>query len=240
MVDISIITVCYNDLVSLKRTLTSVQNLEGKVSFEHLIVDGGSKDGTVEFLNTLNRKNFTFISEPDDGIFDAFNKGISLSKGKWVHFLNAGDVYQDASTLTFCDIDPKFTFLCYPVLKRKKKDFIWKPKIDLNFGFVDVAHPGLIVKRHFYNSSEKYRTELKFVSDSWFIWHHVVPEKTLIRAEILVDMEDGGYSTKLLWDHEVEKQKLIYLAKAALPIKIFRSLKYVAYAIWRITREKLP
>ena len=56
MVDISIITVCYNDLVSLKRTLSSVQNLEGKVSFEHLIVDGGSKDGTVEFLNTLNRK----------------------------------------------------------------------------------------------------------------------------------------------------------------------------------------
>lgn len=99
MVDVSIITICYNDIVGLKNTVTSIdKSIKDVQNFEHIIVDGNSSDGTADYLLKLvqSRKIDTrFISEPDEGIYDAMNKGIYLSKGKCLIFLNAGDLFHD-------------------------------------------------------------------------------------------------------------------------------------------------
>lgn len=90
---LSIITVCFNDLSGLKRTMQSILPLPEHC--EWIVIDGASTDGTVEFFNdsSFDHKNISFISESDSGIFDAMNKGIRLSSGTYLNFMNSGDFY---------------------------------------------------------------------------------------------------------------------------------------------------
>lgn len=101
---ISIITICYNASEDVQKTLDNVlEQTYGNI--EHIIIDGGSSDGTTEILkkyeSQINNslKRFSWISEKDKGISDAFNKGISEVTGDWVIFLNAGDVFHDSNVL---------------------------------------------------------------------------------------------------------------------------------------------
>ena len=93
----SIITVCYNDLKGLKKTVKSVQEQEYS-NYEYIIIDGMSTDGTIEYLEKLNPSIF-WLYEKDDGLYDAMNKGIRKAEGDYLIFLNAGDVFYNSSTL---------------------------------------------------------------------------------------------------------------------------------------------
>ena len=97
---LSVITIAYNDLAGLIRTCNSIESQTYK-NFEHIVIDGGSNDGTDEFLScrATTLSNYDFISEPDNGIYNAMNKGIKLSSGEWIIFINAGD--EVASHTTF-------------------------------------------------------------------------------------------------------------------------------------------
>jgi len=90
---ISIITVCYNDELPLKRTIDSVEKHE--YDLQHIVIDGGSSDGTVELLKSanINYKNINYLSEPDKGVYDAINKGIKLATSDYILVLNAGDTF---------------------------------------------------------------------------------------------------------------------------------------------------
>ena len=109
MIKLSIISITYNDLLGLMRTIASIDKLLDTSSeselVEHVIVDGSSIDGTQDYLNqsTGYRKvKTTYKSEPDNGIYDAMNKGVRKSVGEFVVFLNSGDeIHPD---LTFHDL----------------------------------------------------------------------------------------------------------------------------------------
>lgn len=204
---LSIVTICYNDCKALSLTIDSVKSQNFK-DFEYIIIDGGSVDGTLSLIK--NNENFIdkWISEKDNGIYDAFNKGIRLSKGKYVHLLNAGDLYLNDFTLSLINNNENSDFICFSVLKKSKKDWIWNPTINKLSNFVDVSHPGLIVKRKIYNDNF-YSTNYNYVSDNLFISNNVLPEKTKIYNEVLVEMSDGGYSTQFSFKHELEKHKLL-------------------------------
>lgn len=98
--NLSIISITYNNLGGLKRTVESVMGQNYR-DWELIVVDGGSTDGTKGWLedkaNEINSndmsKRFRFVSEPDSGIYNAQNKGIGLAKGEYCYFLNAGDVF---------------------------------------------------------------------------------------------------------------------------------------------------
>jgi len=98
---LSIVTVCFNDLNGLKKTYGSileVVNIPGDLEFEWVVVDGGSTDGTKDFL--LSCKSVSnFVSERDAGIYDAMNKGTMLTKGEYVLYLNAGDMFCNSNSL---------------------------------------------------------------------------------------------------------------------------------------------
>lgn len=100
---ISVITVSYNCRQSIADTIASVCS-QNHDNIEHVIVDGGSTDGTVEVLRDRVRRReglrVVVVSEKDGGIYDAMNKGISLACGDVIGFLNADDVYNDSSVLT--------------------------------------------------------------------------------------------------------------------------------------------
>ncbi|GAB6988091.1 glycosyltransferase family 2 protein [Paenibacillus pini] len=94
----SIVTVCMNNLEGLQRTWESV-NIQELQEWEWIVVDGQSNDGTLLFLKSLQDSRVTYISEPDDGLYDAMNKGIELCSGLYILFLNSGDTLESRDVL---------------------------------------------------------------------------------------------------------------------------------------------
>ena len=95
---ISIITITYNAENFLEETIQSIIQQTCK-NFEYIIVDGGSKDKTLDIIHQYEQHITKWISEPDEGIYDAMNKGIRLARGKYLWFMNAGDTIYDQNTL---------------------------------------------------------------------------------------------------------------------------------------------
>lgn len=95
---ISIITVVYNAAEDLEKTISSIRSLDYP-NIEYIIIDGGSRDETVSVIKKNEDIITKWISEPDKGIYDAMNKGVALSTGEWLSFMNAGDLYYSDSVL---------------------------------------------------------------------------------------------------------------------------------------------
>jgi len=94
----SIVTVVYNGVKSIEATINSCiqQNFDSK---EYIIIDGLSKDGTLDIIDKYRDNINVFVSEPDGGIYHAMNKAISLAKGEYLIFMNCGDVFYDKDVL---------------------------------------------------------------------------------------------------------------------------------------------
>ncbi len=158
---VSIITITYNAESVLERTIKSIINQTSK-EFEYLVIDGGSKDKTLEICKKYSSDIDTLVSEKDNGIYDAMNKGLSLAEGKYVWFINAGD--EIATKDTFSKIlgsIKKGTDLIYGDayfvndsgnirgLRSELTPHNLKPKIvweDLKFGML-VCHQSLLVAK---------------------------------------------------------------------------------------------
>jgi len=95
---ISVITVVFNAAASLEKTIQSVIG-QRQADFEYVIIDGGSTDGTLQVIRRFESSLALWLSEPDEGIYDAMNKGIRASRGGWLIFLNAGDTFIDNQSL---------------------------------------------------------------------------------------------------------------------------------------------
>ncbi|MEZ7505843.1 glycosyltransferase family 2 protein [Flavobacterium sp. Arc2] len=96
---ISIITIVYNDKIGLEKTINSVLNQDFK-DFEFIVIDGLSTDGSSDLANKYIEHITKYVREKDNGIADAFNKGLKFCNGDWVYFLNAGDFFAENNTLT--------------------------------------------------------------------------------------------------------------------------------------------
>lgn len=94
----SIITITYNAGDTVERTLKSI-DYQSFTDYEHLIVDGASSDSTLQIISEYKNPRRFLISEPDKGIYDAMNKGLSNTSGKYLIFLNAGDKFHAPNTL---------------------------------------------------------------------------------------------------------------------------------------------
>ena len=96
---LTVITVTYNACFSLEKTILSVINQDYS-NLEFIIIDGASVDNTKRIIKKYEKDINIWISEPDKGIYEAMNKGIGMAKGDWINFLNSGDTYTHAETLT--------------------------------------------------------------------------------------------------------------------------------------------
>lgn len=111
---VTIVTVCYNAVGTLDRTILSVLK-QNYPNVEYIIIDGGSTDGTVDVINRHCNRDIAFISEPDKGIYDAMNKGIKMATGEWICFMNSGDTFvsNDILSRIFSGADYKDTDVIY-------------------------------------------------------------------------------------------------------------------------------
>ena len=94
---ISIITISFNANDTIEKTLNSIKS-QSYSNIEHIIVDGGSIDGTIEICNSFSHIS-KIISEPDNGVYDAFNKGLKLATGDIIGFLNADDIFCNENSI---------------------------------------------------------------------------------------------------------------------------------------------
>ena len=94
----SIVTVSYNAVATIESTILSVIN-QTYSNVEYIIIDGGSTDGTVDIIKKYQDKISYWISEPDQGIYDAMNKGLKIASGEWINFMNSGDSFVHTEVL---------------------------------------------------------------------------------------------------------------------------------------------
>ena len=95
---VSVITVCYNAIQGVEKTIRSVLS-QSYPDIEYIVIDGGSTDGTLDVIQKYRDKIDYLVSESDDGIYDAMNKGIKAATGEWINFLNAGDFFASDDAL---------------------------------------------------------------------------------------------------------------------------------------------
>ena len=212
---ISIITAVRNAESQIGVTLRSVREQRG-VDIEHIVVDGGSNDRTLEVVRSLGGHVARVLSEPDDGIYDAFNKGLALVTGEVVAFLNAGDAYTSNSAVAtmhdrlasealdavFGDVMIVSGAADERIVRRYRsgKFAPWR----LAYGFMP-AHPTLFVCRSVYERIGHFDTSYEQAGDFEFCVRAFV--KHGIRygyvPEVIVRMPTGGVSNSGL------KSKLI-------------------------------
>lgn len=194
---ISIITINYNNAIGLDRTIRSV-TCQSLRDFEFLVIDGNSTDSSQQVL-LRNRANIhILISEPDGGIFHAMNKGIQLSTGDYLLFLNSGDVLKSDTTIEEV----------VPFLNEKSiiyGDVVWRDNLVtcypsiLRFSFLknrSLPHQGTFIKKDIFSKVGLYDEELKITGDWKFfvlaICKYKVSYKKIPR--VISIMEPGGIS----------------------------------------------
>ena len=169
---LSIVTVVFNGNAHLKATVDSVA-CQTYTNIEYVIVDGGSSDGTLDLIKENSTAITRWISEPDNGIYDAMNKAFSLIKGDYVWFLNAGDEIFDASTVETI-FSHRDADIYYGRTALKSGDTVTRvlpaPKVldwrSMYRGMV-ISHQSFIVRT---DLTDKYDTQYKYIADyDWII-----------------------------------------------------------------------
>ncbi|MBR5523367.1 MAG: glycosyltransferase [Akkermansia sp.] len=157
---LTIITVCRNAKERLMDTVSNVRSIKAdtKLSIQHLLIDGASTDGTSDLLHQWHDAGVIedFVSEPDSGIYDAMNKGIRLSKGQVLYFLNAGDLLLNAKDLEKC-VEPLLSGVAEhavaPVVTRfNEKETIDLPCFEYVYLRTPCCHQGYFATAALYRS----------------------------------------------------------------------------------------
>ncbi|WP_427875220.1 glycosyltransferase family 2 protein [Flavobacterium sp. MMS24-S5] len=169
MPKISIITINYNNLDGLKRTVESVVNQTWK-DFEYIVIDGGSLDNSVAYLESQTKHIDYWVSEPDKGIYNAMNKGIAKAKGDYLIFLNSGDHFFDDNILAENNKFLKEKDIIYFNLQvvDKNEKFIKTYPEELPFSYFvkdTLPHPAAFIKAALFSTVGLYDENLRIVSD---------------------------------------------------------------------------
>lgn len=170
---VSIITVCYNSAATLEKTILSVAGQSYK-NIEYVIVDGNSKDGTLDIIQSYEDKISKWISEPDKGLYDAMNKGLSMATGDLVGILNSDDVFNSESVIEEVldfhkknDIEASVGDIIQHnengKIVRLYSSKYWNPE-KLTIGFMP-PHPSVFFKRELFDEFGNYDLGFKIGAD---------------------------------------------------------------------------
>jgi glycosyltransferase len=206
---ISLITVCYNCLNELKLTAQSVA-LQAVDNLEYIVVDGGSSDGTAEWLKTGNHSVTRWVSEPDNGIYEAMNKGLAMATGDLVGFLHANDTFSDVdilkevmavfrkgdADLLYADLEYVTNDAVPKVLRYWKSGFFSMKK--LRHGWMP-PHPTIYFKRELLSRLGNFDTTYRISADyEWLLRVLTGGVRVAYLPKVMVQMRVGGASNKNL------------------------------------------
>lgn len=200
---LSVITIVYNNVKHIERTLLSVIH-QTYSDIEFIVIDGASNDGTIAVLEKYKNHFSEFISEPDRGIYDAMNKGLALAKGDYVIFMNSGDEFYEPQTVAqvfltqaFADVYYGETEMLDEQLKSQGKRRHEVPK-NLNlqsfkYG-MSVSHQAIYIKR---SLTKPYNPQYQLSADIDWILDALSKAKTVVNTNRYVAKYlMGGMSKK--------------------------------------------
>lgn len=169
----SIITVCYNSSETIAKTIKSVLN-QGFEDYEYLIIDGESTDGTLDIIESYRDRfgnRLRVVSEKDNGIYDAMNKGISMAKGKLIGLINSDDYYEPGALQHVKDAYEGYEYsIIYGMLRKIKagKELEVYLKSHLFIEEDMIAHPSCFVSKKIYDELGMYSLEYPCSADYEF------------------------------------------------------------------------
>lgn len=211
MLKISIITVSYNSAATIKDTIQSIAS-QNHPNVEHIVIDGASKDATVEIVRA-SQSVARMVSEPDKGIYDAMNKGISLASGDVIGTLNADDFYVDETVLSqvaevFADpnVEACYADLVYVRQADTSKIVRYWQSQNYRYGLFRrgwmPAHPTFFVRKSVYeelgNFDLEYKLQADFELTMRFLEIYRINTKYVPR--IWVKMRMGGASNQSIFN----------------------------------------
>jgi glycosyltransferase involved in cell wall biosynthesis len=238
----SVITVSYQDGPSLAKTLESLTQFDKSI-YEHIVIDGGSHDGTLKIIKKYNSRIDTWISEPDRGIYHAMNKGLKIiTNNNIVSFLNAGDLakynyFQEPLNIF---LHNKSIDYCYGgiTLVGRIKESKYIPKIfNTNSEYLQrmpFPHPALFVKKHVFLKIGDFNVNKKITADHEWVVRLIKSNFHGSRLESsLVNFQLGGSSLKFsaqveIFQTAISNKRNIFLASFLF---IYQVLVYLYYTI---------
>lgn len=209
----SIVTVCFNSDKTLMDTFDSVLS-QSYSDFEYIVVDGQSKDRTVEIIKIYQQKfkargiDFHYVSEQDSGIYSAFNKGILMSSGDFIVILNSDDIFKSevlsrahsiiSSNISFEIFHGEIELVDW---EKKYKPIVKSPIVSISRLFwveMSIYHPTMFISNKLY-SKYLYDESLKIVADYKFVMRMLLDGHQFFNMNfVVVQMRIGGASSIFL------------------------------------------
>lgn len=224
MIKLSVITINYNNLEGLKRTVDSVVNQIWK-EFEYIVIDGGSTDGSKAYLESQTNKIDYWVSAPDLGIYNAMNKGVKIASGEYLLFLNSGDLLYNNSVL-----DKNLLLLhtqdliCFDILIRKNEIEYIKSSPETNIlsylALDTFPHQSTLIKKKLFDVVGLYDEKLKIVSDWKFLIFAIIFHKASYKKinQVLsiyyldgISSDSSNHTLMIRERHEVLNSYLPYI-----------------------------
>ena len=195
---ISIITINRNNLSGLQKTIDSVISQTYR-DFEWIIIDGGSTDGSCELIKRYEKRLSYWCSEPDRGIYDGMNKGIRVSHGDYLLFLNSGDYLYDKHVLQ--NVVPLLAGNDFYIGREQRNDYhyIWDESLSTTgdicriFSFFFVPHQSSFIFRGVFDKYGYYREDVQLSSD-WYMFYKatILGNATVTRIPYLITVFAGN------------------------------------------------
>lgn len=233
---ISVVTVCYNSVREIEKTIQSVLN-QTYGNIEYIIIDGGSTDGTVDIIKRYSDRLAYWISEPDDGIYYAMNKGIGVATGEWIHFRNSGDFFFQEETLQKMFSEPVNEDVvilygdCRFITAKEIEDCVPSIFTESFKDKMPVFHPSTFV-RTTYHKINQFNTKYRSSADYEFVYRAFLRGVKCEYRPVLVSIYDAreGYSIS----NWVKARGEIFDWKHSnMPFKCFFKYIYVRYQVAR-------
>ena len=217
---ISIITVCYNSATTIEKTILSVAS-QTYANIEYIIVDGNSKDNTLEILKKHENKILKWISEPDKGLYDAMNKGIAMATGDLIGILNSDDTFHSNTVIEDIvnfhrknDIEASVGNIVQHrengKIVRLYSSKYWNPE-KLTIGFMP-PHPSIFFKKDLFNKFGNYDLGFKIGADYELITRFFLKNKITwmysgitTTAMLVGGLSSSGTSSYKLITKEIQK-----------------------------------
>lgn len=210
---ISIITVCYNSSKTIEDTIKSVQRQNYR-NIEYIIIDGGSKDRTVDIIRKYDHVIDYWVTEPDKGLYDAINKGISKATGLYVGILNSDDVFFENNTVDqiakFLEENSELDAVTGDIVQhrngkviRKYSSARWSPH-KLKMGFMP-PHPSVFIRTALFKKFGNYSIDYKIGADYELIVRYFLKYKINYKYSGITttSMTVGGVSSSGLSSYNV-------------------------------------
>ena len=228
---ITIITVTYNAAEFLEKTIQSVLQ-QTYTNFEYIIIDGGSTDSTIDIIKKYENQIKYWCSEPDKGIYDAMNKGISLSEGEIIGLINAGDTYLPDALLSLAKkYSPSDKLsVYYGDIYRYYTDANIKVKInssleELKYS-MSICHQAMFITKYTYLTHGLYNPNYKYVADFAYALSLLQANAEFIYINSIVACyQTGGVTDEKMLESKIESIKVHFDLKT--PFWLPAAMQYI-------------